>query len=364
MSSDARAWGWLAHLRAGGTTPWRDWSGDADRTAAALPGAQQLELLRRLNLAGRPADDLARRVLEASAPGRGRPDLELEGAAEPLRFGPPPVDPGTLPADELIRVATSVLADGVVTAGVPERRVEGTRRPWRTRYRLVGDPWLADPLRTALTARGRPPGGRGATVLVLGTDLGTMLVDAWMTRALSEGVARWPDFLAAAVARRSLPPRVDLARVAQHWAGPAAPGRVKVVLDPGALPRLVGVRRAALPEPIALSADAAELARRIGSLLGLLVVPARRTELLVEGLLPRLARHPGPRLVVPQERRRWVRRRAVRMQGALRAGGYPVVGDLDALLPGPRAGVEAPREDGVLELAVRLLLEDGNGRVG
>ncbi len=47
-----------------------------------LPGAQQLELLRRLNLAGRPTAALAERVLEASAPGRGTPDLELVGAAE------------------------------------------------------------------------------------------------------------------------------------------------------------------------------------------------------------------------------------------------------------------------------------------
>ena len=82
------AWGWVAHLANGGTSTWRDW-----RTSAAhlpesgtrgryLPGAQQLELLRRLNLAGRPSAALATRVLEASAPGRGTPDLQLVGAAE------------------------------------------------------------------------------------------------------------------------------------------------------------------------------------------------------------------------------------------------------------------------------------------
>ncbi len=46
--------GWVAHLRAGGTTPWLEWTdpGAGDEPAGrALPGAQQLELLRRINLA-------------------------------------------------------------------------------------------------------------------------------------------------------------------------------------------------------------------------------------------------------------------------------------------------------------------------
>lgn len=357
-----RAWGWVAHLRDGGTTPWADWSGVADPAGWALPGAQQLELLRRLNAAGRPAATLAARVLGASAPGRGRPDLELVGAAEVHRFGPPPVDPAVLPADELIRVATSVLADDVVAAGTPERRVEGSRRPWRTRYRLVGDPWLADPAREAMIAHGRPPGGRGATVLVLGTDLPTMLVDTWTARSFSDGAPAWDDWLGSFVARRQLPPRIDLVRAARHWGG-----RVRIVLDPAALPRLLGVRRGVLPTPPVLSADATDLARRTGAVLGLLVLPERRTELLRAGLLPRLAAAGGPALVVPAPREEWVRRRAERMRESLLADGYPVVGDPDVLLPRPRAGVEGPREDGVLELALRLLLEGGddtNGRAG
>ena len=107
----ARAWAWIAHLRAGGTTPWRSWSStDAARRGPYLPGAQQLELLRRLNLAGRPSPTLVERVLAASAPGRGRPDLELVGVDEDRRFGPPAVDPAELPDDELLRVATGLLA--------------------------------------------------------------------------------------------------------------------------------------------------------------------------------------------------------------------------------------------------------------
>jgi hypothetical protein len=95
--TDRRAWGWVQHLRQGGTTPWADWTGTAEPEAAVVPGAQQLELVRRLNLAGAPAPQLVERVFAASAPGRGQPDLELLGAVPESPFGPRPVDPATLP---------------------------------------------------------------------------------------------------------------------------------------------------------------------------------------------------------------------------------------------------------------------------
>ena len=57
-----RAWGWVDHLRDGGTTPWRDWTGEGRAGARVLPGAQQLELLRRLNQAGRPSPALSTRL--------------------------------------------------------------------------------------------------------------------------------------------------------------------------------------------------------------------------------------------------------------------------------------------------------------
>ena len=81
-AGDRRAWGWVAALRAGATTPWQEFTGGGDRGDRYLPGAQQLELLRRLNTAGQPGADLVERVLTASAPGRGRADLQLVGAAE------------------------------------------------------------------------------------------------------------------------------------------------------------------------------------------------------------------------------------------------------------------------------------------
>ena len=130
--------------------PWADWAGTAEPGGQFVPGAQQLELLRRLNQAGAPSSQLRERVLAASAPGRGQPDLELLGAATESRFGPRPVDPGTLPDRELLRVAASILAEDVVARGLPSPPRVGRPRPWRRPYRLLGDPELVVP------ALGRP----------------------------------------------------------------------------------------------------------------------------------------------------------------------------------------------------------------
>jgi hypothetical protein len=363
-----RAWGWVGHLRAGGTTPWADWSAEGVRAGRFLPGAQQLELLRRLNAAaGRSGvpEDLAARVLDASAPGRGRPDLELVGADAPSPFGPRPVDPVDLPDDELVRVAVSVLADDLVAAGVPPPPAATWARPWRRAYRLVGDPVLADQLRAQLVARGRPPGGVASRILVLGAPADLMLADAFEARALDTGAPPWEEWLAALVERDELPPRADLAAVARAWARRAAPDRVRIVLDPAEVPRLVGVRRP-LATPIRLSAEAVELARRVAAVLGLLVDPGRRAVLLRRTLGPRLRGLGGPALAVPEQHRAWVTERAERMRGGLSRAGYPVEGgDLDGVLPAfPSGGVEHAVERGVLDLAVGLLLGAPAGGAG
>ncbi len=353
---ERRAWGWVAHLRDGGTTPWRAWTGAGVSGGRILPGAQQLELLRRLNEVGAPSPTLAARVLGASAPGRGRPDLELVGAAEESSFGPRPVDPADLPDDELVRVATSVLADDIVAAGLPPAPSPALVRPWRTRYRIVGDPVLADPIRDRLVAGGRPPGGRGSRVLVIGTDLETMFAHAWTARAFDAGGPGWEEWLRTLVERNQVAPRVDLLRAARTWSDLVGRERVHVVLDPAAVARLVGVRRP-FRAPDELSADAVDLARRVASVLGLLVTPDRRAALLNRTLRPRLVGVGGPPLVVPPEHRDWLRRRAVRMRDGLVRAGYAVHGDPDTLLPDDRAGVVDPSDAGVLALALRMLLD-------
>lgn len=134
----SRAWAWVQHLHQGGTTAWSAFdAAPVDRLPGfqLLPGAQHLELLRRINLAApsypaprdhpRPWDlgqgTVADLVLDATLPGRGRPDLELAGAAPRRDFGWAPVDPSTLSDDELLRVAASAIVDlrEVIPAGLP-----------------------------------------------------------------------------------------------------------------------------------------------------------------------------------------------------------------------------------------------------
>ncbi len=334
-----RAWAWCRHLREGGTTPWSAWTGEdldgTDGTGARgpyLPGAQQLELLRRLNLAGRPPAVLADRVLAASAPGRGRPDLELVGAAPPRGFGPRPVDPAALPDDELLRVAGSLLAEDVVAAGLPDPPRPGWERPWRRSYRLAGDEWRAAPVREELVRRGRPPGGRRPLVVVLGSDLDTLLRHAYTARAFAGGGPAWPDWLARAVARDTLPPRADLAATAARWAQRVGRARVRIVLDDAAVPRVLGTRRP-LPAPPEPSAAAVDLARRVAAPLGLLVLPDHRAALLRLTLLPRLvdADPAGAPLAVPARHAAWVGDHAERLREAVVAADYPVVGSPDGL---------------------------------
>lgn len=356
--SGSRAWGWVDHLLDGGTTAWTEWTGSAAPGGLVVPGAQQLELVRRLNLAGSPSPELVRRVLATSAPGRGQPDLELVGEVTPSPFGPRPVDPAALPDRELLRVAAAVLAEDVVDA--PRRpRARGRRRPWRPRraYRLAGDPELTSAARSWLVARGRPPGGRAPVVAVLATDLGRMLAHEWTARAFGSGVRAWGPWLAR-LARpgADLPPRVDVARVARDWAHRVGKHRVHVVVDPEALGDLVGVRRSP-PFPTAPAVAVPDLARRVGVVVGLHVPPAERTRLMRDTFRAALAGTPGEPLVLPEEHRDWARARAERMIEAVSAAGYPVHGDLRGLLPGDLPGASAPRSAQTLALAVRTMLD-------
>jgi hypothetical protein len=182
VEGHARAWGWVAHLSDGGRTPWSEWSGAAPARGVHLPGAQQLELLRRLNAHAADAGlrlpaGLAARTLVADAAGRGQPDRPLRGAGE-RRWGPRPVDPAQQPAHELLRVATTLVAEDLVALGVddgrPVRRVR-----WGRAHLVVGDPVAVSGVRAALARRGRPVLGRGRRVVVLAEDVATMLAHTW-----------------------------------------------------------------------------------------------------------------------------------------------------------------------------------------
>jgi hypothetical protein len=362
-SGQDRAWGWVRHLLEGGSTGWSQWTDPGTPVGRVVPGAQQLELLRRLNAASAAAADgspdvpagLARRVLEASAPGRGRPDLELVGAARDSRFGAQPVDPAALDDEELLRVAAYLLAEDLVALGPVPRRPDALPRPWRRRYRLMGDPLMSDPVRRELIARGRGP-RPGGLIVIVGTDLDRMLADAWTSHCFDHAIVSFPEWLENWRQRGRVPPRLDLAATARLWTQRRGPEVVHVVTDPALLPGLLGVRRLAVPPRPGL--DASELARRLAAVLGLMVTPARRTELLVDGLMPRLpaSAFDAGLPEVPTEHREWVERRARRMARRLASAGYPVLpAQTPVPAPAPTAGAGGTG-GGVLSLAMQMLL--------
>jgi len=374
----------VAALRAGSTIPWLAWPADATgevSTQDALPGAQQLALLRRLNLhaaaAGRTVPTAtADRILRAGVSGRGRSELALVGVEDPERagqFGPRPVDPDALSEDELLRVAAALIADDVAaTAAVPQprpslvERVRSVRRPWVRSFVVVGMPWRADAIRAELAAHGHRPGGRRPTAYLLADDLETVLVQAWTARCFDQGGATWRGFVRANAGAGNLPPRADLTRMARSAAQRYGADRVRIVLDDRLLAQELGVPR--LAGPPRLGAHAVDLVRRVGEPLGLLVPTTERPRLLRATLGDRLAGSGGPAPTVPPRWEAWLRAQAERTHHDLAAARYPVLGDLDRLLPRPLdaagSGPVAPDDAEVLGLALGLLLDpvDGSSR--
>jgi hypothetical protein len=364
-----RARSWVAHLRHGGTTPWLAWQPDAppdDVPTTVLPGAQQLELLRRINLArassahppgeeDREGTRLADRVLAAPAAGRGKADLPLVGLPAP-GFGPQPVDPATVGAHELLRVASVLLADDLVALGPDPVRTR-VARPWRLRYRLVGDPVLVAGWREDLAARGRPQGGPRPFLVAVGRPLDELLAHTWTQRCFETGSTPWAEWLRFWRERDQLPARADLPASVRRW-NPRRPF-VRVVTDLDRMPRQVGVRR--LPEVRVPGADQAELARRIAAVVGLRV-PAAERPALMRTLQRRVPDTGTAPVVVPARERDWVAAAAARMTRDVRRAGYAVVGDLADLAPRPEppaATGPAVADQQVLDLAIRMVADPG-----
>ena len=355
----ARAWGWVAHLRAGGSTSWSAWHGADGPVGRVLPGAQQLELLRRVNASaqepGRLPRGLADRILAASAAGRGRSDLPLSGAGEPA-YGPRPVDPGELGAADLVRVASVLLAEDAVALWEAEPAAPRTRR-WRRRYRLLGDPLVAAQARAALVADGRPEGGPKPVFVVVAGPFDDLLAHTWTQRCFEHGTRSWPQWLRFWRERDQLPPRLDPVAAVRRWR--VDPQLVRVVTDRPRLAGEVGVRR--LPATRIPGADQAELARRIAAVTGLLT-PAHQRPAVMAPLAARLPAAGLAPVAVPDEHRDWVQDMAARVTRELRHAGYPVVGDITDLTP--RFGAEASPggaelEGRVLDLAIGMLVDPG-----
>lgn len=399
----AAAESWVAHLRRGGSTPWADWAeGSAAAVAArepgpapgvpaqvtALPGAAQLELLRRLNQAG-PLPQLTDHVLERPGPGRGWVHLALPW---------PPARP-TAPAVEVRRVAVGVLADLTVRLAGPDGRTDGRDRRGRRpglrgaagrSFVLEGPPLTVGALRGALASRGalehrprvpwwslRPRAGDVPDlVVVVATPLDEALHEVWARRVLDGSRRSWRGFLHTWSARDALPPSVDLERILDHWVPTAGAGRVHVVVAARGDEERVADRVAQLlgrrPEPLPRDGGAPrpvllDLLRRVDEVLPFHLAEDRRTDARL-GLARLMVREPhGPRWVgLPRSRRAWAGRRGEHLLRTVVQSGVTVHG-VPALLTSLSPSAVGIRAVDTVAAAVRMIHrieESGGPRTG
>jgi len=362
---EAAAWSWVDHLSHGGTTPWTAWRpppGEAPKPRdTPLPGAAQLEFVRRCALAAPSASDLsqlAELVLSRTGPGRGQPELPLPWPDRRTGVGPPPRDPATLPLGELARVGTGVLAelllaDDSPAPPPPNRR---HRRLWSKPFHLEGAPVTVEACRTVLAAAGHLERGDRPEVVLVARPLDRHLFEVWSSRVARGAPVRWDRFVSRCQARDELPPSADLVGIARHWRNVVGPERVHLLVDPmhpvAAVSQLLDVRTAdALPP--SPGATGVDVLRRVNGVLAIRTDEARRAAARAR-MLPLLGS--SGVVSVPEEQRAWVAAKAVELADALAADGYADREDLDRLGAAEDDAPSRPSTRGVLDLIVGACL--------
>ena len=368
---DLAARTWAAHLREGGTTEWSRWIPTPGSPAlpaggGRLPGAAQLELLRRINLEG-PLPHRVDHVLWRPAPGRGAPQRVL----------PSPACAVAAPCREVLRVATGVLADLVVA--LPAGRSPETPPP-RTKRRvpsfaLDGLPVTVAGLRADLAAAGllehrprKPWFGRAraddpdVVILVVG-PVAEAFREVWSRRVQEGSGRRWRRFLGSCAKRDELPGKADQLHTVEQWTSRVGPGNVHVVTTDGLHDQVAGIlgrRPGSDPhrrpgDPLDLPPTQLDVVRRINGVLPfLLPAPeqaARRARLVA--LLDR-SEHPV-RLEVPSRDRAWVAACGERLEQGIRLSGCPVHGEPAAVTDPAAATGGRLRGEDVLRSMVRMI---------
>lgn len=380
---------WAAHLVAGGATPWAAWIADAgSRTGTAvlrepLPDAVHLELVRRLNLASdmdaSRLSGLAERVLTMAAPGRGLVDVPLPWPHRAPRFGTPAVDPGLLPTEELVRLASGVLAHLLPDVPAAPRDELPTRLPlpWRRRFRLHGAPRTVAALRSGLLGQGLVESDHRAVQVVVGLPLDVLMAEHWAVRVRQGGVVKWRTLWRQARTADRLPAAVDIATMAERLESQSS-GSVHVVVAPSAgraatlVAELLGARP--LEPPPAEDLAGSDLLRRVNRLASLTAGPDHVVGLAaaLSCLLEELTSASGtagpvgqavPPPLVPAPMLPWAHRAAASTAERLGEGGYPVHGSPDVLAPTEHRLRGTVDRERTLELAVAACLRiwDGAG---
>ena len=358
--------------RAGVSTGSTDERGPTDRTDARLdgrtePDATHLELLRRLNVAaGAGVGGLAELVLTTGAPGRGPVDVPLPWPGEQPRFGSRPVEPEQLSSEELVRLASGVLArllPGVRPVAETETLPDRWPLPWRTRFRLHGSPATAHAVRRSLVLQGLVESDWRPTHVVVARPLEVMMAEHWVTRAGAGGILKWSTLWRRSVAADRLPGTLDVAATAQSLLA-RGDGPVHVVVARDAdhaaalVAGLLGV--GAAPVPPAAEHATADLLRRVNRLTALECGPDRVPDLaarlagVLRDVVPADEAVPAP--LVPRPSLDWAREAAARQADRLRTADYAVHGDPAELAPTDHRGTGRVDRDRTLELALRACL--------
>ena len=360
---------WAGELRAGSSQTWRAFLDGASTSArpldedGPLPGAAQLELVRRL---AAETDlprfaELADLVLATAGPGRGLVDAPLPWPAE-RSVGTPSVEPDELPADELLRASAGVLAKLLAAeADLPAAHRSRPWRPWRRGFTLLGAPTTVELVRAALLDRGlREGGGSRTTWFVLGGPLEDLMAQRWSARVRAGAGVRWQRLWRTAATNDRLPPGIALPTIARHVADEFDPARVHVVLadDPRQVFRVVADLLGVPGAPLEPRVDvlATDLLRRVNPVLGLAVGDVARRR-VVDRVWPEIAagEDPAP-LGAPAAHLDWAVATGERMADALSGGRYAVHGDPAIVVPTRRRDVRrVPDPDAVLEHALLVV---------
>lgn len=226
--------------------------------------------------------------------------------------------------------------------------------------------------------------GSEVKVLITCRDLGRQLPAAWQERVKNSNQQTYEDFLetvrtgwkdGSPAARAVFWRTQDLVSLAKRWADVVGVDNVTLVTVPGAGADQGELWRrfssaARIPEDdydlavrtsnTSLGTVEAELLRRLNGYLPE-DLPWPEYERLIKHRLVKseLARHElGGKFTVLEEHQAWCVEAADRLVEGLRAGGYPVVGDLEDLRPVFRSQATRPadvRTEQLLDLALRLV---------
>jgi hypothetical protein len=362
---------WTTHLRDGGTTSWSGWRDTAadqpegEDRPRILPDAIHLELVRRINLAAAGTRDLrglADLVLATAAPGRGLIDVPLPWPDAPRRFGTPAMDPSHLPEEELIRLAVGVLARLLpdVPDPTPEDLPHRWPLPWRRRIRLHGSPGTVAGVRSHLRAQGLVETDWRPTHIVIARPVPVMMAEWWTTSVRGGGILKWSTAWRRAEAAGRLPPAVDVTGILARL----TTENVHVVVASGAQEAAALAAEVAgePPTEMHVSGDPAiaDLLRRLNRLTVLTQGPGRVRE-LARTLAATLGEEATPAysvtsLAPPPPSMAWAREQAASTDQAIRAAGYAVHGELDALTPTDHRLPGTVDRGRTLELAVTACL--------